>query len=49
MRLVYHYYLILLRTNANSGEKAVMKFHNDTGRLLCFMVYSGYLNLEQLF
>lgn len=27
MRLLYHYYMVMIKTYANSGDKNVFKFH----------------------
>lgn len=49
MRLIFHYYVVMLKSNANRSDKSVLKFHGETGRLLCYMIYFGHLNVEQLF
>ena len=49
IRLYYHYYFVMIKTYANSGEKSVFKFHEDTGRQLCLMIQHGYLSLEELY
>ncbi len=49
MRLLYHYYIVIIKTYANSGEKHIFKFHEETGRQLCLMILHGYLTLEELY
>jgi hypothetical protein len=49
MRLFYHYYLVMVKIYANSGEKTVFHFHEETGRQLCLMILHGYLTLEELY
>ena len=46
MHLFYYYYLILIKTYGNSGDKQVTKFHEETGRQLCLMIFHGHLSLE---
>ena len=49
MRLLYHYYLTIIKQYANSGDRHVSKFHEETGRQLCLLILHGHLSLEELY
>ena len=49
MRLIFHYYIVMLKKNVNQANKEVLKFHQQTGRLLCYIIYFAYLSAEKLF
>lgn len=44
MRLILYYYLKMFKINANSA-KIVLKFHMETGRMLCLLIFYQYLTL----
>ncbi len=41
--MLLRYYLKLIKVYANSGEKHIMRFHEQTGRQLCCMILKGHL------
>ena len=49
MRLIFHYYIVMLKKNVNQTNRNVLKFHLQTGRLLCYLIFFGYLSIEKLF
>jgi hypothetical protein len=49
MRLVFYYYMRMFKLNANQPARQVVQFHTQTGRMLCLLIFHGYLALEELF
>jgi hypothetical protein len=43
MRLVFYYYLKMFKLNANQSGRQVVQFHTQTGRMLCMLIFHGYL------
>lgn len=49
MRLVFSFYLRMFKLNANQAGRQVVQFHSQTGRMLCLLIFHGYLTTEELF
>lgn len=47
--MLFHYYAVIIKTYANTGEKHIFRFHEQTGAQLCLMIFHGYLSLEELY
>lgn len=49
MRLVFYFYLKMFKLSANQSGRQVVQFHTQTGRMLCLLIFHGYLATEELF
>lgn len=39
----------MLKLNFNTNSLIIMKFHTDTGRMLCLLIFNQYMETEKLF
>jgi hypothetical protein len=45
MRLIFYYYIKIIKLNASSHSSHLSKFHAETGSMLCQLILWQYLQL----